>query len=77
MTAEERACRAVIDKIWAKYDTDNSGGLDRQETRHFLEDTLGGENMEFAEEVFAKVFETFDEDNSGIIEKEEMVAFIR
>lgn len=40
-------------------------------------DSIGEENLVYAEEVFSKVYETFDEDGSGLIDKEEMVSFIK
>jgi hypothetical protein len=46
----------VIDSIWDKYDADNSGSLDQDEAREFVQDILGGlggtgENS-FSEPVF-------------------------
>jgi Ca2+-binding EF-hand superfamily protein len=69
----------VINQIWDAYDADKNGELDKEETRKFVQDTLGnlGGKDEFSEDAFDEVFQTFDEDNSGTIEKSEMLMFIR
>lgn len=35
------AISAIVDQIWDRYDDDNSGELDRNETRDFVKDTFG------------------------------------
>ena len=67
----------MIDEIWIKFDKDNSGYLDKQETRNFLKNILGsmGER-EFSEDDFFRFFTEFDSDNNGIITKNEMRRFI-
>lgn len=72
------AIQGVIDQIWDTYDVDESGSLDKEETRRFVQDTLGklGSDDEFSEEAFDQVFLTFDTDESGFVEKDEMVFFI-
>ena len=81
MSAEDQAIQGVIDQIWATYDVDNSGALDKEETKKFIKDTLGSlpsdNGGEFSEEAFGEVFATFDKDGSGTIEKGEMVTFIK
>ena len=69
----------VVDELWAEYDKDNSGALDKEETKKFVQDTLGnlGSGDEFSQEAFDEVFATFDKDNSGTVEKPEMVTFIK
>lgn len=37
--ANDEAITAYIDRIWHTYDVDNSGSLDRMETREFIEDS--------------------------------------
>ena len=79
MSAEEQAIQGVIDQIWDTYDVDKSGALDKQETKKFVQDTLGnlGSGDEFSDEAFDEVFATFDKDNSGTVEKSEMVVFVK
>merc|ERR1712080_536896 len=72
----------VVEDIWGTYDKDNSGALDKEETKQFVKDTLkemadGDDNDEFNEEDFNKCFEEFDKDGSGTIEKDEMALFIK
>ena len=78
-TPEEQAIQGVIDQIWDTYDVDKSGALDKEETKKFVQDTLGnlGSGDEFSQEAFDEVFATFDKDNSGTVEKPEMVTFIK
>ena len=78
-TPEEQAIEGVIDQIWATYDVDESGALDKEETKKFVQDTLGnlGSGDEFSDEAFAEVFATFDKDGSGTVEKDEMIVFIK
>ena len=78
-TPEEQAIQGVIDQIWDTYDVDKSGALDKEETKKFVQDTLGnlGSGDEFSDEAFDEVFSTFDKDNSGTVEKNEMVVFIK
>jgi len=38
---EEQAIKGVIDQIWDTYDVDRSGALDKEETKKFVQDTLG------------------------------------
>ena len=76
---DDQAVQQVIDQIWDTYDADKSGALDKQETKKFVQDTLGnlGSGDEFSDEAFDEVFKTFDKDNSQTVEKAEMVTFIK
>ena len=78
-TPEEQAIQNVIDQIWATYDVDKSGALDKVEIKYFIKDTLShlGRGDEFSQDAIDEVFETFDKDNSGTVEKEEMVPYIK
>ena len=78
-TPEDQAIQGVIDQIWETYDVDKNGSLDKEETKKFVQDTLGnlGSGDEFSQEAFDEVFATFDKDKSGTVEKPEMVDFIK
>ena len=69
----------AVDSIWQKYDKDNSGQLDREETMRFFQKTLNelGETEEFDEKYFEEAFEAFDKDGSGTISQLEMHIFIK
>ena len=73
MFAEELAIQGVIDQIWATYNVENSGALDKEETKSLIKDTLGSLPNDiggrFSEEAFGEVFTTFDKEGSGTIEK--------
>ena len=71
--------RKCVDDIWAEYDKDGSGALDKEETKKFVDNTLsemdGGADV--GENDFDVCFREFDKDGSGTIEKDEMAAFIK
>ena len=68
-----------IDDIWKTYDKDNSGFLDKGETRQFVKNTLTemGETGDFSETDFDACFKEFDKDGNGTISKDEMKIFIK
>ena len=68
-----------VEEIWNKYDVDNSGALDKEETKKFVQDTLSDmqDGAGFNDEDFDQCFREFDKDNSGTIERGEMVQFIK
>ena len=70
-----------VDDIWQEYDKDNSGELDKEETKAFVKKTLcdmaDGDGGEFSEEDFDACFKEFDKDGNGTIEKDEMAIFIK
>lgn len=78
-TPEEQTIQDVIDNIWETYDVDKSGALDKEETKKFVQETLGqmGSGDEFSDEAFDVVFATFDRDSSGAVEKNEMATFVK
>ena len=73
--SSEDAINQVTDAIWAKYDADNSGQLDKDETKVFVDGLANG--VEVSAEAFDQIFKMFDEDGSGEVDKEEMVAFVK
>ena len=68
-----------VDEIWAKYDDDANGYLDKQETKRFVQDTLAdmSDGAGFNDGDFDQCFAEFDKDGSGTIERGEMVQFIK
>ena len=60
-----------------KYDTDESGTLDREECKNFVHDLMkeieGVDSMQFCETTFNQIFNTIDKDRSNTIDKQEMV----
>lgn len=68
-----------IDDIWKNYDKDNSGFLDKDETKAFVKNTLTemGESGDFGEGDFDACFKEFDKDGNGTISRDEMKIFIK
>ena len=63
--------------MWAKYDADNSGELDKQETLNFLNEFMElKEKPPITFEHFNKFFLKFDINGDGEIGKDEMLTFI-
>jgi Ca2+-binding EF-hand superfamily protein len=79
MEAAEQEINDMIDEVWAKYDVDKNGYLDKIETKKFVLDTLGKfeARTQFSDEMFEEVFKMFDKNNSGTVEKAEMATFIK
>ena len=79
MSDIEDVINKIVDEIWANYDKDNSGYLDKQEAKPFVKQTLVdmGENGEFTEDEFEGCFKEFDKDGNGTISRAEMKAFIK
>ena len=67
----------LVDHIWAKYDVDGGGMLDKEETRAFIKATTSGIKGGFKMDEFDQMFDEFDEDKSGYVDKTEMLGFLK
>jgi len=69
----------AVDKVWFTFDSDNSGQLDKNETRTFLKVVLGNcpPPNNYDDTRFDETFLEMDANGNGMIEKDEMVAFIK
>ena len=70
----------TVDKIWANYDKDGNGVLDKAECFKFVADTLTGlgqDSNELSEDAFNEAFTEYDADGTGQLSKNEMVAYIK
>lgn len=69
----------LVDNIWADYDINGNGALDKPETKRFLHENLAvlGFDTDISQDEFELVFKHFDKNNNGMIEKKEMVNFIK
>ena len=78
-TSIDTVINKCVDDIWAEYDKDGNGNLDKNETKAFVQKTLAemAGNEEFSDEDFDACFKEFDKDGSGTIEKDEMALFIK
>ena len=73
---QEKVIQGVVDQTWETYDVDKSGYLDKEETKKFVQETLGS-GSGYSDESFNELFSTFDKDNSGKVEKNEIFTFIK
>ena len=70
--------RDQVNKIWDKYDLDQSGVLDKIESANFLNEILIAQNMgPPTMEMFNRFFAEFDINNDGVIQRSEMARFIK
>lgn len=71
--------QSMVDEIWAKFDTDGNGHLDKAETYKLALETIAAvqPGMELSEEQFETLFTSIDKDGSGKIVKLEMAHFIK
>ena len=71
--------KKCVDDIWAEYDKDGNGHLDKEETKKFVQNTLMemDDKSTIQDQDFDDTFAEFDKDKSGTIEKDEMAAFIK
>ena len=80
MSDIDSVIQKCVDDIWATYDKDGNGALDKEETKNFVKATLtemSDDNTEFSEADFDACFAEFDKDGNGTIDKAEMAIFIR
>ena len=76
---------ACIDQLWEKYDDDNSGYLDKDETRVFIKESIEGlafeemteDEKDLSDQAFEACFDKIDTDQNGVIDKDEMMEFIK
>ena len=71
----------MVDEIWAKYDVDDSGKLDKEEAFKLAVETAGAIDsespIEIQRAVFDEIFGAIDKDGSGEIVKVEMAHFLK
>ena len=74
----EKTKEQMVDEVWAKYDTDNSGVLEKGEAMNFLRDTFkeifGSEQTD---EQLQGTFDMIDKNKNNTIEKVELQAHIK
>merc|ERR1712113_1107893 len=67
-----------IKEFWRRYDKDDSGEMDMEELRFFLEDLTekqkGHRNV--TDEVFQSCKETIDTNKDGVVSKEEFTTYL-
>ena len=75
----DRIYRDAVEKIWGQFDKDNSGQLDRAETKNFLSTVMANipPPNNYDESKFDETFDAMDKNRNGKVEKNEMVMFIK
>ena len=69
-----KTIRQVVNDIWAAFDKDGSGFLDRQEANDLLKLVFKQLNIEFSQSKADNVFKLIDANNDGKISKSELVS---
>lgn len=64
---------ATTEKIWAMYDKDNNGVLDRSEAMQFINDWCQAHGVQDVPAVTRIFFSTFDSNSDGTISKQELM----
>ena len=68
----------IIDELWARYDEDLNGVLDKNETHKFLNAYLALQGKPpISQDDFYRFYAKYDQDKNGLITKLEMVKFIQ
>lgn len=66
-----------VDQLFAKYDKNNSGSLDEDETLNLLNDILKDHNQKITKKQLKNFMKTADKDGNGVIDKEEILNLYR
>lgn len=74
-----RVYTMAVEKIWEQFDKDNSGALDKPETKVFLKTVLADipPPNHYDEAKFEDTFNAIDKSENGLIEKREMIEFLK
>ena len=74
----EKTKEQMVEEVWAKYDADNSGVLEKGEAMNFLRDTFkeifGSEQTD---EQLQPTFDMIDKNKNGTLDKAEMMVHIK
>ena len=74
----EKTKEQMVDEVWAKYDTDNSGILEKAEAMSFLRDTFkeifGSQQTD---QQLQGTFDMIDKNKTNTIDKKELQAHIK
>jgi len=70
-------CQSEVMRLWASYDFENIGELDKIETTNFVCELLNDHELPTPSlDLMTTVFENFDPGNEGVIAKKDMTEFV-
>ena len=70
--------RARVEEIWKKFDTNNSGVLEKEQAKAFLlEELTALTGTDPTDDELERNFNIIDEDASGTLDKEEVLKFLK
>ena len=75
----DKKADAMVEFIFAKFDADNSGSIDKEEAKPIFIDQLkktGATKLNVDDAILEEYFNKADTNNDGVISKEEAKAFI-
>ena len=67
--------RYEVWKIWTLYDVDESGTLEFEELKYYIQE-MAFQHLNLTDEQIRDVFNIIDKDSTGEIDKEEMHLFL-
>lgn len=79
MTHHQEKLRDIVDSLFAQYDKDNNGALDKLEIRNLYNETLmqQGHNRKATDEEVNELLELADGNKDDTITKEELLKIFR
>ena len=74
------AIKKYVDGVWQRYDVDNTGYLDRYESKKYIEELMrqatNNQDFKINNLIFTAVFNKFDKDKNGRLSKDEVYILI-
>ncbi len=76
-TEQAKVISKIVDRIWIEWDKDQSGSLDKAETREFLKYAMKDFPQGYDDSKFDETFNVIDTDGDGLMDKQELAYFIK
>ena len=73
----DKVIQLMVDDIWATYDTNKDGYLQKEEAQTFIQGVLDNMKCELKKDLFDEVFSKYDVNKDGKLSKEEMANFLK
>ena len=59
----------MIEAVWANFDKDADGNLNRNESQALISDLIGGSRISYTNEEFVDLFKKLDTQGNGFVNK--------